>query len=137
MDYAAYVASLNSGRNAEFINEWFTEDCVVDGGGMPAHGREAFIAQLDVIRDGVREYARPQRIAQAGDTLFAELDVDFIAERDRPDFPMGPLRAGETLTIHCHVVYTLRDGKVAGMHNMFWQPGYGVTRQGAPALQPA
>jgi len=134
MDYAAYVKSLNSGLNAEFVNEWFTEDCVVDGGGKPAHGRDQFIAFLDMIRDGVRENARPQRIAQNGDTLFAELDVDFTAERDRPDFLMGPLRSGETITIRCHVVYTLRDGRAAVMHSMFWQPGYGVTRQGAPGL---
>lgn len=134
MDYAAYVKSLNSGRNAEFINAWFTEDCVVDGGGMPTHGREEYIARLDRIRDGVREYARPQRIAQAGNALFAELDVDFTAERDRPDFGMKPLRAGETITVRCHIAYTLRDGRVAEMHSMHWQPGYGVTQEGSPGL---
>ena len=132
--YDAYVESLNSGRNAEFINTWFTEDCVVDGGGAPVHGRAQFIDFLDMIRDGVREIARPQRVAYGDDTIFAELDVDFISSKDRPDFPLSPIRAGQTITIRCHVVYTIRDDLVAVMHNMFWQPGYGVTTAGAPGI---
>jgi hypothetical protein len=135
MDYDSYVESLNSGRNAEFVNDWFTDDCIVDGGGAPIRGRTQFIAFLDMIRDGIREIARPQRVAYGTDVIFAELDVDFICSKDRADFPMGPLRAGETMTLRCHVVYTIRDGRVAVMHNMFWQPGYGVTTAGAPALR--
>jgi len=135
MNYDSYIESLNSGRNAEFVNEWFTDDCIVDGGGAPMHGRTQFIAFLDMIRDGIREIARPQRIGYGDNVIFAELDVDFVCSKDRPDFPMGPLRAGETLTLRCHVVYTIRDGRVAVMHNMFWQPGYGVTKTGAPAMR--
>jgi len=135
MDYDSYIESLNSGRNAEFVDYWFTDDCIIDGGSAPIHGRAQFIAFLNMIRDGVREIARPQRIGYGENVIFSELDVDFVCSRDRPDFPMGPLRAGETMTLRCHVVYTIRNGRVAMMHNMFWQPGYGVTKAGAPAMR--
>jgi hypothetical protein len=71
---------------------------------------------------------RPQNVLQQGDLLFAEVDMDFHATRERPDFPFGHLQPGDSITVKFFVTYRLRNGKVVELKSMTWPPGKGVTR---------
>lgn len=133
MDFNRYIQAFNSGRDAELVEEWFTEDCIFQSGPRLLHGRDALLEFLNWAHDGIREIIRAQTVLQDENHLFAEIDMDFHAIRDRPDFLFGPLKEGEFHTVKFFVLYRLRDGKVAHLKASMWPPNVGVSKP-APRL---
>jgi ketosteroid isomerase-like protein len=123
MDYVAYLQSFNSfGDRAELL-EHYAPDARIEGanGVTPL---EEFVDQLYDARDGVRVSAVPITVLGDDDSMFAELDITYTASRDRPDHPVVPLRAGESVTMRFFSVYELRDGKIARFSRAYWRlPG--------------
>ena len=128
LNYKAYEALFNTGDDAALVASYFDDDVVFTGGAREYHGKAQLKAFLDWAHDGVREVMRPQNVIQQGDLLFAEVDIDFHASKERPDFPFGHLRPGDLVTVKFFVTYRLRDGKVVELKSMTWPPGKGVTR---------
>jgi ketosteroid isomerase-like protein len=128
MDYSAYQAVFNSGDDDALVERFFHEDVVFTGGSRLHEGREALRGFLAWAHDGVREVMRPQRVAREGDTLFAEVDMDFHATKERSDFPFGHLMPGDSVTVKFLVAYTLKDDRVIALKSMTWPPEKGVTK---------
>ena len=128
MDYRRYIQAFNTGADAELVAEWFTQDCIFQSGPRLLQGRQALLEFLQWAHDGIREIIRAQTVLQDEHHLFAEIDMDFHATRDRPDFLFGPLRQGEFLTVKFFVLYRLRDGKVAHLKSATWPANVGVTK---------
>ncbi|MGH8261806.1 MAG: nuclear transport factor 2 family protein, partial [Steroidobacteraceae bacterium] len=128
MDYNRYIQAFNTGEDAQLVQDWFTEDCVFQSGPRLLHGRAELLGFLNWAHDGIREIIRAQTVLQDGNRLFAEIDMDFHATRDRPDFLFGALRRGELLTVKFFVLYTFRDGRVAELKASKWPPNIGVTK---------
>jgi ketosteroid isomerase-like protein len=128
MDYAAYEALFNSGDDALLVDRYFADDVAFSGGTREYRGKEELRAFLAWAHDGVREIMRPQNVLQQGDLLFAEIDMDFHASKRRPDFPFGPLEAGDMVTVKFFVTYLIRDGHIVELKSMTWPPGRGVSR---------
>jgi ketosteroid isomerase-like protein len=134
MKYDEYEQLFNTGNDAELVARYFHDDVVFTGGARDYRGKAALKSFLDWAHDGVREVMRPQNVLQSGDLLFAEVDMDFHASKERADFPFGHLRPGDLVTVKFFVTYRLRDGKVAELKSMTWPPGKGVTQ--LPRLGP-
>jgi ketosteroid isomerase-like protein len=132
MDYADYVSCFNEGDDRALVEHYFAEDCVMIAATRMMRGRDELLAFLEWAHDGVREIARPQRVLQDEHSILAEVDMDFIATRARPDFPFGELHPGDILTVKFLVAYALRDGKVAELKSMTWPAERGVSK--APLL---
>jgi len=128
MDYQRYIQAFNSGDDARLVEEWFTEDCIFQSGPRLLRGRAALLEFLNWAHDGIREVIRAQTVVQDESHLFAEIDMDFHATRDRPDFVFGALRRGEFLTVKFFVLYRLRAGKVAHLKASTWPPNVGVSK---------
>lgn len=128
MDYKRYIQAFNCGDDARLVEEWFTEDCIFQSGPRLLHGRQELLQFLRWAHDGIRELIRAQVVLQEGNHLFAEIDMDFQATRDRPDFLFGPLKEGELLTVKFFALYLLRDGKVAHLKAAKWPTGVGVSK---------
>ncbi len=128
MDYKRYIQAFNSGDDAQLVQDWFTEDCVFQSGPRLLRGRAELLEFLHWAHDGIREIIRAQTVLQNENHLFAEIDMDFRATRDRPDFLFGALKRGEYLTVKFFVLYLLRDGKVAHLKAAKWPPNVGVTK---------
>jgi ketosteroid isomerase-like protein len=140
LDYNAYIALFNTGDDAALVDRYFDDDVVFTGGTREHRGKAALLAFLDWAHDGVREVMRPQNVIQQGDLLFAEIDMDFHASKERRDFPFGHLRPGDLVTVKFFVTYRLRAGRVVELKSMTWPPGKGVTQLpplGAHATQQA
>ena len=133
MDYKQYIQAFNSGGDAQLVSEWFTEDCIFQSGPRLLKGRKELLEFLNWAHDGIREIIRAQTVLQDENHLFAEIDMDFHATRDRPDFIFGALAKGEFLTVKFFVLYRLREGKVAHLKASTWPPNVGVTKP-APRL---
>jgi hypothetical protein len=128
MDYARYIEAFNCGDDARLVERYFTEDCIFQSGARLLHGRAQLLEFLSWAHDGIREIIRAQVVLQHAEHLFAEIDMDFHATRDRPDFLFGPLRQGEFLTVKFFVLYRLREGQVTHLKASTWPPEVGVSK---------
>jgi len=100
LDYQAYEALFNSGDDAALVERFFDDDVVFSGGTRGYRGRDQLKAFLDWAHDGVREVMRPQTVLHGDDMLFAEVDMDFHATKERPEFPFGHLYPGDCVTVN-------------------------------------
>jgi len=128
MDYTEYVAAFNSGDDAALVKRFFTEDTVFQSGTRVLRGADELLKFLNWAHDGIREIIRAQAVVRDANHIFAEIDMDFHATRDKPDFVFGALKQGEFTTVKFLVVYYLRDGKVAHLKAGTWPPNSGVSK---------
>ena len=120
MDYEAYLSSFNSVEDKAALREHYAPDARIEG----ANGLTSlddFLDQLRNVRDGVRVTAVPITVLGDENRIMAELDITYLAERDRPDHPMGPLRAGESVTMRFFSSYDLEDGRISRFSRAFWR----------------
>ena len=128
LNYFDYVDSFNTGDDAALVQRWFTEDCRFQSGPRVLTGRGALLQFLNWAHDGIREIIRAKTILTGENRIFAEIDMDFHAMRDRPDFLFGALKQGEFHTVKFFVLYRIRDGKVAELKAATWPPNLGVSK---------
>ncbi|PQA85632.1 nuclear transport factor 2 family protein [Hyphococcus luteus] len=128
MNYGDYIACFSAGDDERLVEDFFCDDVVFRSSGRDFQGKAALKDFLDWAHDGVREVPRPQLVLQNRDHLFAEIDMDFHAVKERPDFPFGHLHAGDMMTVKFFVTYELRGGRVASLTSMVWPPEKGVSR---------
>ena len=127
MRFADYMAAFNRYDDAALIRDFWAEDCMMQSGPRIYRGHAGMMEFLNWAHDGILESMRPQTVMEDGEHIFAEVDMDFTATRDRPDFTFGALKKGETLTVKFFAFYTLKDGKIAVLKTATWPPGVGVT----------
>lgn len=140
LNYNDYIALFNTGDDAALVDRFFAEEIAFSGGTRDYQGRAALKAFLDWAHDGVREVMRPQNILQREDLIFVEVDMDFHASKERPEFPFGHLYPGDRVTVKFFVTYRLRGDRIVELKSMTWPPGKGVTslpRLGAHPSQQA
>ena len=134
-DYEAYIADFLTGDDDGLIERWFAEDCAMESGSGTFEGHEGMRRFLAWAHDGVRECPRIVAYVQQGQDLFAEIDMDFHATKERADFPFRHLHPGDTVTVKFLAHYVLDDaGKVRRLKTMTWPPEKGVTK--LPPLGP-
>jgi len=134
MRFSDYMAAFNRYDDAALIRDFWTEDCVMQSGPRVFSGHKGMLEFLAWAHDGILETMRPQTVIEDGDHIFVEIDMDFTATRDRPDFQFAALKTGETVTVKFFAHYTTRDGKVAYLKTATWPPGVGVSKPGAGRL---
>jgi hypothetical protein len=135
MNYDAYVRLFNEGDDRALVERYFAEDCTMISAARIMRGHDELIEFLEAAHDGVREIARPQRVLQDEHSILAEIDMDFIASKPRPDFLFGELQPGDILTVKFLVAYSLEGGKVVELKSMTWPAERGVSK--APMLGPS
>ena len=129
LDYQAYEALFNTGDDAALVERFFTPDCAMLSATGIRRGRDELLAFLNWAHDGVREVMRPQLVLEGESVLFAEVDMDFHATRERPDFPFAHLFPGDLVTVKFFVTYALDgDGLIRELKSMTWPPEKGVSR---------
>jgi hypothetical protein len=132
LDYRAYIRDFNSGDDRGLIEKYYTADCEMVSGSGVRKGHKGMNEFLAAAHDGVREIIRPQVVMWDGDHIFAEIDMDFVASKPRPDFTFGALQPGDILTVKFFAMYYVVDGKIRTLKTMTWKPETGVTK--APRL---
>lgn len=128
LNYNDYVAVFNTGDDAALVDRFFDDEVLFTGGTRDYRGKAALKSFLDWAHDGVREVMRPQNLLQREDLLFVEVDMDFHATKERPEFPFGHLHPGDLVTVKFFVTYRLRNDRVVELKSMTWPPERGVTR---------
>ena len=132
LDYHAYIRDFNTGDDRGLVEKYFTTDAQMISGSGVRNGHKGLNEFLAAAHDGVREIIRPQVVMWDKDHIFAEIDMDFIASKARPDFIFGALLPGDILTVKFFAQYTVVNGKIKTLKTMTWKPETGVTK--APKL---
>lgn len=127
-DYADYEKLFNTGDDAALVERYFADDVIFSGGTREYQGKAELIEFLKWAHDGVREVMRPQNVLHENNLVFAEIDMDFHATKERADFPFGHLYPGDLITVKFFVLYTLNDEKVVLLKSMTWAPEKGVSK---------
>jgi hypothetical protein len=130
-DFYKYAETFNSGDDKAMLDRFWVDDLVVWSGrgdeGVLASGKEGFLKFLNWAHDGVREIMRIQVLIQNENNIFAEIDMDFHASKDRPDYRFGHLKPGDFITVKMFCLYFLRGDRIAKLKMASWAPNLGVT----------
>ena len=133
---AAYMDAFNR-SDYETLRGFYCPDVrLVIGSGRELVGAQAII---DFYRDVKSKTQRSVAILQCvsnGDTVAAELESEFLALEDVPDFTSGPMGKGDRLYINSFVFYDLRDGRYAlirsAVFRRIWRRGRDADRSEPP-----
>jgi SnoaL-like domain len=128
-NFSEYIAAFNSGDDDGTCERYFTEDFVMQTADRFVQGRAGMRDFFRLVHDGVREILRPQIVAQDAHYVLAEIDIDFHALNDRPNYPIQPLKKGDLVTVKFFCVYTLRGSQIAQLKTARWP----VSRATSPA----
>lgn|GEM_PF-432238 len=127
LDYDAYVRDFNSGNDAGLVEKYYAEDTVMTSASGSYHGHAGMNEFLAWAHDGVREILRPVAVVQDEDDIFVEVDMDFVATKERPEFPFGHMLPGDIVTVKFLAHYTVNaEGKITQLQTMTWEPERGV-----------
>lgn len=132
LDYRAYIRDFNTGDDRGLVEKYFAPDTRMISGSGVRSGHKGMNEFLAWAHDGVREIIRPQVVMWDKDHIFAEIDMDFVASKARPDFTFGALQPGDILTVKFFAEYTVVNAKIKTLKTMTWKPETGVTK--APKL---
>jgi ketosteroid isomerase-like protein len=128
MRFTDYMDAFNRYDDAALLRDFWTDDCMMISGPRVLRGHGEMIEFLNWAHDGITETMRPKTVLAEGDRIFAEIDMDFTATRDTPDYIFGPLKAGEYLTVKFFCLYRTEGGKVAELKASTWPPGVGTSK---------
>jgi ketosteroid isomerase-like protein len=138
MRFADYMAAFNRYDDEALIRDFWAEDCVMQSGARIFEGHKGMREFLAWAHDGILETMRPQAVIEGDGQIFAEVDMDFTATRDRPDFQFAALKTGETVTVKFFAHYrTNAEGKVQRLQTATWPPGVGVSTPPGGRLGPS
>lgn len=133
MDFAQYVQAFNASDDAELVNRFFADDVVVSNGVHTLRGARELLNFLEGAHEGIRSFMRPKIVLGDDNHVFAEIDMEFHAKKDMPDFAFGALKKGEFTTVRYFALYDLRDGKIAAFRSATW-PVQRTATHDAPRL---
>lgn len=109
--FEAYLAAFN---RADFpgFGAYYADDVVFHGRAAQLASRQAVLDFYRVVRTYLDERVELLRFvgAPAGDRLAAELRTTLIAQRDWPDMPTGPMRAGDRRESTAIIFYDIGNG---------------------------
>ena len=121
-DFNRYIEDFNRNDDESTVARYFTEDMVLEGPDRTVHGRQEWLRLLQFAHAGVRETLRPVMYLRDGDQAMTEVNAEFTATVDRPDFPFAPLKAGQPLTMKFFASYRLRGHQIAHLTLACWLP---------------
>jgi hypothetical protein len=112
--FLSYIAAFNA-QDYDRMVTWYAHDVVLE---LPRHsprGPAEIKAHYVDLHRSLRELLRVDWLSIGEDRLSFECYTEFHALADRPQFSLGPLRAGQVLRCTNFVHYDVRDGKFAAI----------------------
>jgi ketosteroid isomerase-like protein len=109
--FAEYIDAFNRGDTAAY-GRFYDEDVLLDvAGKRQFRGRQAIADFYRQVRSQARRTIEVVNLLGDGNRLAAELQSEFVALEDIPDFTAGPMKKGGRLFINTIALYELHDGR--------------------------
>ena len=125
-NYDNYAELFNTGDDEKLCHTFFTSDAVMQTADRTIEGRAALLDFLKHAHDGVREIIHPQLVMHQGNHVFAEINMEFKAYENRPDFVFQVMKKGESIFVKFFAIYTLRGNKICFLKAARWPVGYAI-----------
>ena len=111
--FAEYIDAFNRDDYSKF-GDFYDEDVVlVIAGKTELRGRQTIFDFYKGVKAQTQRTLQVNKIITAPDQLAVELQSEFLALQDLPNFTAGPMKKGGRIFINTFVFYDLRDGKFA------------------------
>jgi ketosteroid isomerase-like protein len=109
--FVAYMDAFNRDDYAAF-GDYYQDDVVlVIAGKTELLGREAIFEFYRKVKAQTRRTIQVNKVVVTPTRIAAELQSEFLALEDLPEFSAGPMKKGGRIFINTIVLYELRDGK--------------------------
>lgn len=103
--FANYIAAFNRGDFTGLVDHYAPTVELTIANGTRLNGPEAIVAFYREVRSGTERTIRIVESFADENGLAAELESEFLATRDVPDFTSGPMKAGDRLQVRTFVLY--------------------------------
>lgn len=110
-DFAAYMDAFNHDDYASFGHHYTDDVKLVIAGDRALNGRQAIFDFYKTVKSQTRRTIQINRLVTTPGLFAAELQSEFLALEDLPDFIAGPMKKGGRIFINTFVIYELKDGK--------------------------
>lgn len=108
--FARYIAAFNAG-DFETACSFYADDIrLTIGNGRVLRGREEIVRFYTGVRQVTRRTITVLDCFANETLLAAELESEFLAVTDVPDFTSGPMRQGDRMYINSFAFYDLAQG---------------------------
>jgi hypothetical protein len=107
-----YIDCFNRDDFAGFTRH-YTDDVVLELPQKELRGPRAIVDFYRVVKARIRETLRINEIVADEEGLAAEVETEFLALEDWPEFIVRPVKKGESIHIVSFVHYKIRDGRFA------------------------
>ena len=110
-EFSAYMDAFNNDDYAAF-GDHYTEDVkLVIAGDRALSGRQAIFDFYKTVKSQTRRTIQINRLVTTPGLFAAELQSEFLALEDLPNFVAGPMKKGGRIFINTFVIYELKGGK--------------------------
>jgi hypothetical protein len=109
-----YFGTHNDRRFDDLVNDFYTEDAAFENPKIQLKGREQLIRFLKQSNQDVRIELMPRAIITNTGVAVVELDCVMHAEKDLPEFLLGPMRKGGEAKMRMVGVYRLIQDRISG-----------------------
>ncbi|PTS88728.1 hypothetical protein DBR17_04175 [Sphingomonas sp. HMWF008] len=109
-DVREYIAAFNRKDFAGF-GTFYADDVRLDVGRFVRTGRDEILDFYREVATTCDEKLTLKRIVMDDEGVGIELDTEFKALADNPDFVAGPLVPGQSIFITSFIFYTIRDDR--------------------------
>jgi len=105
--FRAYMAAFNRHDYGELVGYYDPDILLVIGNGTELRGRQAIVDFYRNVNDATTRTIEVLDAFSDGVMLAAELQSEFLALRDAPDFTSGPMARGDRLYLNSFAYYDI------------------------------
>jgi SnoaL-like domain len=119
--FSTYINAFNRDDVATY-GEYYAQDVVlVLAGKTELRGRQAIFDFYKSVKSQTRRTIRINKFVATPEHIAVELESEFLALQDLPDFTAGPMRQGGRIFINTFVLYDVRDGKFSRIRSALFR----------------
>jgi hypothetical protein len=109
--FLAYIDAFNNDDYASF-GDYYAEDVLlVIAGKRELRGRQAIFDFYKEVKSQTQRTIQVNKFIGTENRIAVELESEFLALEDLPDFSAGPMKKGGRIFINTFVIYDLADGR--------------------------
>jgi hypothetical protein len=109
--FMAYIDAFNRDDYSGFGNYYAEDVVLVIAGNRELHGRQTIFDFYKVVKSQTQRTIQVNKFIGTANRIAVELESEFLALEDLPDFTAGPMKKGGRIFINTFVIYDLADGK--------------------------
>jgi len=109
--FATYIDAFNRNDVTTFSEFYAPDVTLVIAGKHELVGRQSIIEFYKLVKAQTPRMIQVNRLISTPEAVAAELQSEFTALEDLPEFIGGPMKKGDRLFINTVVLYDMRDGR--------------------------